>query len=248
MRNRHSNDSLAQRRLVDKALQRVRSNAWEVVFPRPVLGAIGFALERPLYDFLMNPEQGDVPRGAAALCIFHQNYKPAGPNKQLWQIANEDFAAYANDDRNTLLHHAEQKVGGRPRILYSRGMEFGCLALLDTLGYEVSKLGSSGKKQSGIDLIGVLSDPEEENDDQVIAVECKTTTQGFAKKSLRVLFNSVFASLRKSRDTEVVRSLHPVIDKHGGVFDYLVAANREFKSPELRPREGYFILRGIEVG
>jgi hypothetical protein len=242
------NDSLAQRRLVDKALSRVRSNSWEVVFPRPVLGAIGFALERPLYDFLVNPEQSEVPRGAAALCVFHKNYKPAGSNKLLWQIANENFDAYADADRNTLLRHAEDKVLGTPRILYARGMEYGCLALLDTLGYEVSKLGSSGRKQSGIDLVGVLSDPEEENDDQVVAVECKTTTQGFAKKSLRVLFNSIFASLKKSRDTDVVRSLHPVIDQHGGVFDYLVAANREFKSPELRPREGYFILRGIEVG
>jgi hypothetical protein len=242
-------ETLSQRRIVDNALHKVRSNtnAWEIVFPRPIHGAIGFALERPLYDYLTNPDDEKVPRGAAALCVFHKNYRPPAAHRRFWQIENERFNAYADQERNTFLRRAEDIVGGKSRILYARAMEFGCMMLLDQLGYEVSALKGSGRRQSGIDLIGVKTDPEEEAEDQVVAVECKTTAQGFERRAVRVFFNAVLSSLRRSRDEETVRAVHPLIDQHDGVFDYLVATNREFRSPEFRNSEGYFVLRGIEV-
>src|SRR5882672_2707570 len=98
-------EALAQRRTVDDALARVRdaTNAWEIVWPRPVLGAIGFALERPLYDYLTNPETGEVPRGAAAACVFHRHYRPGAANRRVWQIENEKYAAYGDAERNAFL-------------------------------------------------------------------------------------------------------------------------------------------------
>jgi len=242
-------DAVTERRAVEDALQRVRTNtnAWEIVWPRAIRGAIGFALERPLYDYLTNPDYADIPRGAAAFCVFHRNYRPAVSYRRHWQIEKERHDAYADPERNTFLRRAEELIAGKPRILYARAMEFGCMTLLDQLGYEVSTLSGSGRKQSGIDLVGVRPDPEEDSDDQVVAVECKTTAQGFEKKALRVFFNSVVASLRKSRNSVSVRELHPSIDQHEGVFDYLVLTNRDFRTPDFRDREGHFILRGIEI-
>ncbi len=245
-----TNDEMrAQRRVVEEALRRVRdsSNSWDIVWPRATRGAIGFLVERPLHDYLTIPAVTEVPRGAAAICVFHKNYRPDVTNRKVWQIEKERHDAYADLDRNAFLQRAEELADGKPKILYARAMELGCKLMLDGLGYDVSALSGAGKKQSGIDLVGVRHDPEEEAEDQVMALECKTTAQGFEKKALRVFFNGVVASLRRSRDTETVQRLHPLIQQAGGEFDYLVATNREFKGPDFTTREGFIILRGIEV-
>jgi hypothetical protein len=236
-----------QCRAVDKALTRVRqgTNDWEVVAPFHRRGAVGFVLERALYDYLADPLNTPVPRGSAAFCVFHKNYKPP-TDRKLWQIDKEKFAAYRDEEKNSSINRVEKLIGGAPRILYARGMEVGCTSLLYGLGYEINPLSGQGKKQSGIDLVALIADPEEEKD-QTLAIECKTTAQGFEKGAVGVFFRAVMASLRKARDKDAARAAHPLIEKHGGDFHYLIATNREFKSPEFRSNEGYFILRGIEV-
>lgn len=240
-------EALTQRRVVENALQRVRggTNDWEIVSTFPKRGAIGFILQRPLYDYLVDPRNAPIPRGFAAFCIFHKNYKPSSDRK-LWQIDKEKFAAYPDEEQNIFLERVEKLIGGTPRILYARGMEVGCTSLLYGLGYEINPLSGAGKKQSGIDLVALISDPEEDID-QTLAIECKTTAQGFQKGAVGVFFRSVMASLRKSRDKNAVRAAHPLIDKHEGNFDYLIVSNREFRSPKFQTNEGYFILRGVEV-
>jgi hypothetical protein len=240
-------EALAQRRVVENALQRVRSgtNDWEIVSTFPKRGAIGFVLQRPLYDYLVDPRNAPIPRGSAAFCIFHKNYKPPADRK-LWQIDKERYAAYQDEEQNVFLDRVEKLIGGTPRILYARGMEVGCTSLLYGLGYEINPLSGAGKKQSGIDLVAVISDPEEEND-KALAIECKTTAQGFQKGAVGVFFRSVMASLRKSRNKDAVRAAHPLINEHDGNFDYLVVSNRAFRSPKLQRNEGYFILRGMEI-
>ena len=251
-------DTLSQRRIVVDALNRVRSNTndWAIVEPRPVRGAIGFALEHPLWDYLTNPEEAEVPRGAAALCVFHQYFRPTNKYLGLWTKEPEEYDAYAEQDRNTSLKRAEQiiartsRVAPQPRILKGRGMEFAFMTLLEELGYDVEPIEHQGKKQSGIDVVAERPDPDKENDSRLIAADCKTTMGGFDEKSksmMRNLFDSVRASLKKSRKLEEVIKVHSMIERHHGVFDYLIVTNREFELPDFRNREGYFILRGLEI-
>jgi hypothetical protein len=246
--------SLSERQVVVDALDRLGSNtnAWEIARPRPVRGAIGFALERPLFDYLTNPERAEVPRGAAALCVFHKNYRPTAKYRGRWIIEPEKYDAFAEQDRNASLRRAEQIIARTsrttPYILYERGMEFAFMTLLEELGYDVEPLGRKGSKQGGIDVVAERPDPEKETDSRLVAADCKTTMGGFDDKPMmHNLFRSVLASLTKSRELDEVRKIHALVEQHHGVFDYLIVTNREFKLPDFGDREGYFILRGLEV-
>jgi len=252
-----SDETTNQRRAVVDALNRLNSssNSWRVVPPIPVIGAIGFALELALYDYLTNPKNAAVPNGGAVLCVFHKNYYPAGEDREHWQVPSELHEAYADQDRNTFLQRAEQVITGTPRItrriLYKRAMEFGCMTLLKQLGYDVEPLRASGLNEGGIDIVAKRPpEAEQETDGRVVAVECKTTRRGFDNE--RNLIQRVRAALRRSRQLDEVRKVRTLIDRHDGVFDYLIVTNRDFKSSDFRNqegynREGYFILRGLEI-
>ena len=55
------------------------------------------------------------------------------------------------------------------------------------------------------------------------------------------------AKLRMLEDHETTRGLHPKIAEYDGKFDYLFATNRGVEPNRLGPRQGYFVLRGIEL-
>lgn len=241
-----------QSKSVNAALHRLQSssNAWITVPSIPLRGAIGFALEARLYDYLAHPDHDEVPTAAAGLCVFHKHFQPPDSRRHEWQIAREKYPAYADDEKNLFLQRAETIVHGEPCVLYARAMEIGCRILLDRLGYVVEAYRKSGKRENGIDVLATMRNPgeEEASEGHVVALECKTTRQGFEKKSRRILLSQILSSLKKAREEHSVRDLYPAIRDHGDKFDYLFASNREFTPRDFREREGYFILRGIEIG
>ena len=125
------------------------------------------------------------------------------------------------------------------------------MTLLKQLGYDVEPLRASGLNEGGIDIVAKRPpEAEQETDGRVVAVECKTTRRGFDNE--RNLIQRVRAALRRSRQLDEVRKVRTLIDRHDGVFDYLIVTNRDFKSSDFRNqegynREGYFILRGLEI-
>jgi hypothetical protein len=130
-------------------------------------------------------------------------------------------------------------------------MEFGCMTLLKQLGYDVEPLKASGTREGSIDIVAKRPpEAEQETNRRVVAVECKTTRRGFDNE--QSLIQRVRAALKRSRKLDEVRKVRTLIDRHNGVFDYLIVSNRDFKSSDFRNyegsnREGYFILRGLEI-
>lgn len=245
---------IAECDLVDDALQRLKAqtNGWKIISAVPSCGPIGFALEVSLYNHLAHPADNHVPTGAAGLCVFHKEFCPRDGEQQNWQIGREKFDAYEDgDDRNSFLQRAEEIVQGTPVILYAHAMEIACRRLLRSLEYDVRPFKRSGKPQNGIDVLGVKhdSDDDEEEDGRVIALECKTTMQGFVSTARRILVSRVLSSLKMAHDHDAVCRLYDEIAAHAGDFDYLFVTNRNFKRPRnFRARDGSFILRGIQVG
>ena len=245
---------IAECGLVNAALERLKAqtNGWETIKSVPVRGPIGFALEVSLYDHLAHPADSHVPRGAAGLCVFHKDFSPREDDKHKWQIAPEKYDAYdEGDDRNVFLQRAEEIIQGKPVVLYIHAMEIACRKLLNLLGYDVRPYKKSGKPQNGIDVLSIKhrTDDDEEEDGHVIALECKTTMLGFESKARHVLLSRILSSLKKAHDDEAVCGMYAEIRAHADEFDYIFATNRDFKRPRsFRPRDGSFILRGVQIG